>query len=250
MSSIGTGYDLSVSTYSPDGRLFQVEYAAKAAENAGLAIGLKCTDGIVLAVEKIVQSKLLVKGANRRIMSLDNHVGMVSSGLLADGRHLAKRAREEAQSYRDQYGAPMTLKALIERVAMYEHAYTCYGSVRPFGISTIMAGVDKTGPQLYVVEPSGSYYGYRASAVGKGKQLAKTELEKLDLSSITVKQGVMEVARIAHLVHDDNKDGNFELEMTWIGPETKGFHEHVPSQLLQEAEDAAKRALEEAMEED
>jgi 20S proteasome subunit alpha 7 len=87
-------------------------------------------------------------------------------------------------------------QALIERVAMYEHAYTCYGSVRPFGISTIMAGVDKTGPQLYVVEPSGSYYGYRASAVGKGKQLAKTELEKLDLSSITVKQGVMEVARM------------------------------------------------------
>jgi 20S proteasome subunit alpha 7 len=87
-------------------------------------------------------------------------------------------------------------QALIERVAMYEHAYTCYGSVRPFGISTIVAGVDKTGPQLFVVEPSGSYYGYRASAVGKGRQLAKTELEKLDLADITVKQGVMEVARM------------------------------------------------------
>lgn len=79
---------------------------------------------------------------------------------------------------------------------MYEHAYTCYGSVRPFGISTIVAGVDKTGPGLYVVEPSGSYYGYRASAVGKGRQLAKTELEKLDLANLTVKQGVMEVARM------------------------------------------------------
>jgi 20S proteasome subunit alpha 7 len=79
---------------------------------------------------------------------------------------------------------------------MYEHAYTCYGSVRPFGISTIVAGVDKTGPQLFVVEPSGSYYGYRASAVGKGRQLAKTELEKLDLANISVKQGVMEVARM------------------------------------------------------
>jgi 20S proteasome subunit alpha 7 len=139
----------------------------------------------------------------------------VSSGLVADGRHLAKRGREEAESFRDQYGTPMTLKvrlpltlcpyhthqptysqALIERVAMYEHAYTCYGSVRPFGISTIVAGVDKTGPQLFVVEPSGSYYGYRASAVGKGRQLAKTELEKLDLADITVKQGVMEVARM------------------------------------------------------
>ncbi|KAG1035647.1 hypothetical protein G6F55_013557 [Rhizopus delemar] len=78
MTSIGTGYDLSVSTYSPDGRVFQVEYANKAVDNSGTAIGLRVKDGVVLAVEKLIQSKLLVQGANRRIQSADLHIGIVN----------------------------------------------------------------------------------------------------------------------------------------------------------------------------
>jgi 20S proteasome subunit alpha 7 len=84
----------------------------------------------------------------------------------------------------------------MERVGAYVHAYTSYGSVRPFGISTIVGSIDKTGPQLYVIEPSGAYYGYRACAVGKGRQLAKTELEKLDMASLSVKDGIKEAARM------------------------------------------------------
>jgi 20S proteasome subunit alpha 7 len=92
--------------------------------------------------------------------------------------------------------ADRILQVLTERVGAYAHAYTSYGSVRPFGLSIILAGVDKSGPQLYVVEPSGSYFGYKASAVGKGKQLAKTELEKLDFERLTVEEGIKEVARM------------------------------------------------------
>lgn len=91
---------------------------------------------------------------------------------------------------------PPNPQALMERIGAYVHAYTSYGSVRPFGISTIVGAIDKTGPQLYVVEPSGAYYGYRACAVGKGRQVAKTELEKLDGSTMTVREGVKEVARM------------------------------------------------------
>lgn len=91
---------------------------------------------------------------------------------------------------------PPIPQALMERIGAYVHAYTSYGSVRPFGISTIVGAIDKTGPQLYVVEPSGAYYGYRACAVGKGRQVAKTELEKLDGSTMTVREGVKEVARM------------------------------------------------------
>jgi len=252
MSSLGTGYDLSVSTYSPDGRIFQVEYAGKAAENSGVAIGLRCVDGVILAVERLVQSQLLVKGSNRRIGSVDPHIGIASAGIIADGKHIANRAREEAQNFRDTYDSPISVKILTERVGAYTHAYTSYGSVRPFGLSTILAGVDKTGPQLYVVEPSGSYFGYKASAVGKGRQLAKTELEKLDFATITVEEGVKEVARIVHMVHDDSSTSStpFELEMTWIGPQTKGTHQHVPEALLVAAESAARTALDAGMEED
>jgi 20S proteasome subunit alpha 7 len=104
MSGIGTGYDLSSATYSPDGRIFQIEYALKAVENSGTCLGIKTRDGIVLCHEKLVQSKLLRKGANNRIQSVDLHVGFLGAGLLADSRHLASRARDEASNYKDTYG--------------------------------------------------------------------------------------------------------------------------------------------------
>ncbi|KIY49508.1 proteasome subunit alpha type-3 [Fistulina hepatica ATCC 64428] len=244
MTSIGTGYDLSASTYSPDGRIFQVEYASKAVDNSGTAVGLKVKDGVVLAVEKLVHSKLLVPGANKRIQTVDRHIGLATSGLLADARHLANRARDEASNYRETYKAPTTLKNLADRLGLYVQAYTLYSSVRPFGISAVLGAVDKDGPQLYVVEPSGVFYGYHGAAVGKGRQLAKTELEKLKLSEMSTREAVMEAARIIYLVHDDAKEKEFELEMSWIGDETKGLHLPVPADLHNEAEAKAKAALE------
>ncbi|KAJ8462497.1 hypothetical protein ONZ51_g10863 [Trametes cubensis] len=196
MTSIGTGYDLSASTYSPDGRIFQVEYANKAVENSGTAIGLRVKNGIVLAVEKLVHSKLLIPEANRRIYTVDKHIGIASAGYLADGRHLANRARDEASSYRENYRSPPTLQYVVDRVGLYVQAYTLYSSVRPFGCSTILGAVDKNGPALFVVEPSGVSYGYRGAAVGKGRQLAKTELEKLKFDELSMKEAVMEAARM------------------------------------------------------
>ncbi|KJA30084.1 hypothetical protein HYPSUDRAFT_126516 [Hypholoma sublateritium FD-334 SS-4] len=248
MTSIGTGYDLSASTYSPDGRIFQVEYANKAVENSGTAIGLKVKDGIVLAVEKLVHSKLLVPEANRRIQTVDRHIGLATAGLLADGRHLSNRARDEASNYRDTYNSPPPLKAIADRLGLYVQAYTLYSSVRPFGISTILGTVDPDGPGLFVVEPSGVFFGYNGAAVGKGRQLAKTELEKLKLTELSVREAVIEAARIIYLVHDDAKEKEFELEMSWIGPESNNLHVHVPKDLLEEAEAAAKAALESLVE--
>jgi len=244
MTSIGTGYDLSASTYSPDGRIFQVEYANKAVDNSGTAIGLRVKDGVVLAVEKLVHSKLLVPAANRRIQAIDRHIGLASSGLLADGRHLANRARDEAANYRDNYREPSPLKALADRVSLYVQAYTLYSSVRPFGCSTILGGIDKDGPSIYIIEPSGVFYGYHGAAIGKGRQLAKTELEKLKLSELTTREAVFEAARIIHLVHDDAKEKEFELELSWIGDETNGRHVPVPQDLFEEADRKAKELLE------
>jgi 20S proteasome subunit alpha 7 len=158
----------------------------------------------------------------------------------------------------------------------YLQAYTLYSSVRPFGITAIVAGWDselelpvdgqvgsgpsigsggKTegkkygGPGLYMIEPSGLYWGYYGAATGKGRQTAKAELEKLDLSAgkLSLLDGVKEAAKIIYIAHADNKDKEFELEMTWIsnleGP-TKGRHQEVPKDLLEEAERLAKKALE------
>ncbi|KAG2689868.1 hypothetical protein I3760_09G160400 [Carya illinoinensis] len=174
MSSIGTGYDLSVTTFSPDGRVFQIEYAAKAVDNSGTVIGIKCKDGIVLGVEKLITSKMMLPGSNRRIHSVHRHSGMAVAGLAADGRQIVARAKSEATNYESVYGEPIPVKELADRVASYVHLCTLYWWLRPFGCGVILGGYDRDGPQLYMVEPSGVSYRYFGAAIGKGRQAAKT----------------------------------------------------------------------------
>ncbi|XP_043466472.1 proteasome subunit alpha type-3 [Leptopilina heterotoma] len=243
MSSIGTGYDLSASQFSPDGRVFQVEYAQKAVENSGTVIGLRGKDGVVFAVEKLITSKLYETGANKRIFNIDKHVGMAVSGLISDARQIVETARSEAASYRAQYGIGIPLKYLNERVSMYMHAYTLYSAVRPYGCSVILCAFETNGPTMYMIDPSGVSYGYYGCAVGKAKQSAKTEIEKLKLSDMTCKELVKEAARIIYLVHDELKDKQFELEMSWVGVHTNGKHERVPLDIKTEAETKARQAM-------
>jgi len=245
MSSIGTGYDLSASQFSPDGRVFQVEYAVKAVENSGTVIGLKGKDGVVFAVEKLVTSKLYEPGANRRVFTIDRHVGMAVCGLIADARQIVDIARREAANYRSQYGVHIPLKYLNDRVSMYMHAYTLYSAVRPYGCSVILSSYDVTdGPSMYLIDPSGVSYGYHGCAVGKAKQSAKTEIEKLKLTNMSTRDLIKEAAKIIYLVHDELKDKNFELELSWVCAETEGKHQRVPENVFNEAEKCAKQAME------
>lgn len=208
----------------------------KAVENGGTSIGIKAKDGVVLAVEKIINSKLLVPGKNKRIQTIDRHIGVAYSGLLPDGRHFVNRGRDEAQSFRSTYKIPVNVPHLMDRLGIYVQNYTCYNSVRPFGVLSIVAGVDENGPHLYMIEPSGAYWGYTGAAAGRGRQTAKSELEKLDYEQLTVKEAVKHAARIIHQAHEDNKDKDYELEISWCSLEhTGGRHEFVPEELLKEA---------------
>ncbi|KAL0282023.1 UNVERIFIED_CONTAM: Proteasome subunit alpha type-3 [Sesamum angustifolium] len=257
MSSIGTGYDLSVTTFSPDGRVFQIEYAAKAVDNSGTVVAIKCKDGVVMGVEKLIASKMMLPGSNRRIHAVHRHSGMAVAGLAADGRQIVARAKSEATNYESVYGEPIPVKELAARVASYVHLCTLYWWLRPFGCGVILGGYDRDGPQLYMIEPSGISYRYFGAAIGKGRQAAKTEIEKLKLSEMTCRQGVIEVAKIGYSlildlfckqylwVHDEAKDKAFELEMSWVCDESNRQHQKVPDSLLEEAKEAAKAALEE-----
>jgi len=246
MSSIGTGYDLSASQFSPDGRVFQVEYAQKAVENSGTAVGIRCKDGVVFGVEKLVTSKLYEAGANKRIFYIDKHIGMAVAGLLADARQLAEIARQEASNYKSQYGDNIPCRVLADRVAMYMHAYTLYSFVRPFGCSVIFSSYDSDGPQMFMIEPSGICHGYFGCTVGKARQAAKTEIEKIKMRDMLMKDLVKEVAKIIYTVHDEVKDKAFELELSWVGADTNGKHELVPAEVMVEAERYAKSALEDS----
>lgn len=246
MSSIGTGYDLSASQFSPDGRVFQIEYANKAVENSGTAIGLRGKDGIVFAVEKIVTSKLYEAGANRRLFNVDKHVGVAAAGLISDARQLSEIAREEAATYRSDYGASIPLEQLTNRLSSYMHNYTLYSAIRPFGATLLMGSWNKQkGAELYCIEPSGVGYGYWGCAAGKAKSNAKTEIEKLKMKDMSCADLIKEAAKIIYVVHDEVKDKMFELELSWVGEFTGGVHQRVPNDVYAEAEKFAKSAMEE-----
>ncbi|GFX94883.1 proteasome subunit alpha type-3 [Trichonephila clavipes] len=244
MSSIATGYDLLASQFSPDGRIFQIEYAQKALLKSGTAIGLRGTDCVVLAAEKLSPSKLYESDAYKRIFTVAPHIGIVITGFTPDGRHLVETAKTEAVNYKNSYNHDIPLQHLKNRVAMYMHAYTCFGALRPFGVSLMLAAYNSDGPELAGIDLSGASFNYFGYAVGKNHAAAKTEIEKLDLKNMENWELVKEATKILYMIHDD-RDKNFELELSWVGKNTRGKHVNVPNQVFREAQNYAIAAVEE-----
>jgi len=240
MSATGAGYDYSVTSYSPDGRVFQVEYAAKAVEKAGTVVGIRCQDGVVLGVEKVIPNKMLVRTSNRRIYNVDLHAGMAVTGLAADARQIVNRAREEARDFRSFYGSEITGDVLCNRVAGFIHMYTLYWYLRPFGASVLLSTYDQNGPSLYMIDPAGIANKYFATAIGKHMRSAKSELEKIDFKKITCREAVKEIARIIYKFHDDIKEKDFEVELSWVCQESNKQHQFVPADIFNEAVTRAK----------
>ena len=257
MASSGSGYDLSASTFSPDGRIFQVEYATKAVENAGTVLGIKGSNGVVLGVAKPIHHKMIVasSGSYKRIHSCDTHVGMASTGFLPDARVLVQRTVEEAADWLEQYGGRIPPHVLGERLGSYMHYFTLHGALRPFGSAAVIAGYDEDTKEcsLQLIEPNGAPYSYYGVATGKGKQAAKTELEKLNLhkTPVPVDEAVKQITRILLLLHQEQKDSKpIEIEVSWICEASGWKHGGVPKDILATAEAWAKEQLEEEEEDD
>jgi len=254
MASSGSGYDLSSSTYSPDGRIFQVEYATKAVENAGTALGLKCSDGVILCVEKPLPNKMLLPTSSKRIHTVDSHSGVAITGVVSDGRQIVNRAREEALNFQETFGTKIPPTVLADRVGSYVHYFTLHGSLRPFGSSALLASYDPETSEhgLFMIEPSGTSHSYFGCAAGKGRQPARTELEKVNPSKVEVSchEGIKQCAKIIHVLHDESKDKPFEMEMSWVCQESKWQHAAVPKEMVAEAVEWAKRTIAEEEEED
>ncbi|QQP35580.1 Proteasome subunit alpha type [Caligus rogercresseyi] len=251
MTSMGTGYDLYTSQFSPDGRVFQVEYANKAVGSAGTAIGLRGKDGVVFAAEKIIKSKLYEPSSNPRLFDVNRNIGCAVTGLYSDCRSLADYAGREADEFLSQYGRSVPLKYLTERLGDYMHAYTLFSATRPFGANVMLGSWDAvSGPQLYSIDPSGVSYGYFGVAAGKAKESAKTEIEKIPFRNMLCKDLVKEAAKIIYVVHDEVKDKLFELELSWVSEGTGGRIKRVPKDVHEEAEKFAKQAIEDLSDSD
>ncbi len=206
-------------------------------------MGVCCRDGVVLAAEKLALSKMMEPGSHRRTHRVDRHAGAAVAGLAADGRAVVDRAQAEASGYKAFYGARAPGRVLAERLASYVHVFNLYWYVRPFGVVTLLATYDaEEGPALWVVEPSGAARRHRGAAVGKGRQTARNELEKLDYTALTCREAVAALARALHAAHDEEK--GFELEMAWVCDESGREFGRVPAELVAAADAAARAALE------
>ncbi|MDR2846441.1 MAG: archaeal proteasome endopeptidase complex subunit alpha [Candidatus Methanoplasma sp.] len=171
-------YDRGITVFSPDGRLFQVEYAREAVKKGTTTIGLKYKDGVILVVDKRVSSKLVEPESIEKIYDVDEYIGCATSGLVADARVLIDEARKHAQIHKVTYGENITVELLVKKVCDFKQNYTQYGGARPFGTALLVAGVDDLGVHLFETDPSGALVAYKATCIGSGRPIVMETFEK------------------------------------------------------------------------
>lgn len=168
------GYDRAIVVFSPEGRMYQVEYARKAVEKASTVVGITFTNGVILAASRSIQ-KLLVPESIEKISKVDDHIGIASCGILADSRVLVDYARVKSQVNRITYSEPIEISALVKDICDRKQRFTQMGGIRPFGVTLLVAGMDG-GAHLYETDPSGTMREWRAHAVGRGSKDARKVL--------------------------------------------------------------------------
>lgn len=173
----GGGYDRAITVFSPDGKLFQVQYAQEAVKRGYTALGVKSDAGVVLAAERRATSDLVEEGSVEKIFKIDGHIGAAASGLIADARVLIDRARVEAQVNRIRYDELISVESLAKNIGDTKQMYTQHGGVRPFGTRFLIGGVGEKGPHLFETDPSGVVAAYKAHAIGGGAEEALEVLE-------------------------------------------------------------------------
>ena len=184
------GYDRAITMFSPDGRLLQVEYAKKTVKQGTTAIGMVCKDGIILVADKRIVDKLMVAESVEKIFQVDEHIGATLSGLVSDGRILIERAQLKAQQHRVTYDSQIDVLSIVKEVCDLKQLCTQSGGLRPFGVSVMFAGVDETGPKLFVTEPSGIYFRYKAAVMGENEDEINEELQKQYKDTLTINEGL------------------------------------------------------------
>lgn len=170
-------YDRTIVVFSPDGRLLQVEYAREMVKNGSTSIGVKIKDGVLLGSVK-TNPPLAVSDSYRKTYVIDDHIGVVSSGSLADARELVDMGRIRSQIHRITYGEPISISSLTTYVVDRKHLVTQYAGVRPYGVGLLIGGVNDDGVRLFETEPSGTMIEWKAQAIGKGAEKSKKILQR------------------------------------------------------------------------
>ncbi len=168
-------YDQSTTIFSPDGRMFQVEYAREAVKKGSLTMAVKFNNGVIMVVEKRLPNSLIIPESIEKIFKINEYIAFSTSGLIADARRLADYAREDVAAYKMKYGEDIPVVEIVKRISNIKRIYTQYAGIRPFGVSFLIGGIDETGIYLFETDPSGAHKQYFAGAIGEGKE----EIDKI-----------------------------------------------------------------------
>ena len=163
------GYDRAITMFSPDGRLLQVEYAKKTVRQGSTAIGMVCSDGVLLVADKRVVDSLVVPESVEKIWQIDDNIGAAASGILSDARVLIDRAQLKAQQNKVTYDTEIDTITIVKDICDLKQICTQSGGLRPFGVSILVAGIDGNVPRLFETDPIGIYFQYKATAIGEGE---------------------------------------------------------------------------------
>ena len=221
-------YDHGVNTFSPEGRLFQVEYAIEAVKLGTTAVGVQTAEGVVIAVEKRLSSPLLEASSIEKIMEIDTHIGAAMSGLTADARMLVDRARVEAQNHRFNFAEPIPVESCAQAIC---GAALHFGEgkkdkeprmSRPYGVAMLVAGVDERGAQLFHTDPSGTYVKYLAKAIGSGAENAQVTLKERYNRSMTFEEAEKLALDVLKQVMEE-KISSSNVEIAAVRTSTRKF---------------------------
>jgi len=241
MFAPSAGYDRAITIFSPDGRLYQVEYALETVRRGSLAVGIGTEKGVVLAVEERGR-KLQSDDSTIKMFQIDDHVGAVGAGYIPDARIQVDNARVMAQSNRLIYDEPVDIESIAKRIADLNQQYTQYAGVRPFGVSLIIAGVDENnGPVVFLTDPTGAYSGFDAIAIGQNSDQVNDYLEKNYSRDLSLDSVVTLAIECIYLVSED-KAGTAHIKVAVIDAETKKMRRLTEQEIVKNASAAKTRS--------
>jgi proteasome alpha subunit len=216
-------YDRGITIFSPDGRLYQVEYAREAVKRGTSSIGVRTEGGVVLAVDKRIRSPLMERSSVEKIHEVDDHIGIASAGHVADARQLIDLARRRAQINFLRYDEPIGVETLTKEITDHIQQYTQIGGARPFGVALIIAGIADGEPRLYETDPSGTPYEWKALAVGADRADTRAYLEEHYDEELDLEGGVALALEALASVNDDELAPE-AVGLATVDVETEQFH--------------------------
>jgi proteasome alpha subunit len=232
------GYDMTPTMYSPDGRIYQVEYAIETVKRGTLAIGVSSKEGVIMAVEEKART-LQTSNITQKIFQVDYHIGVAAAGYIPDARVQVDGARFFSQGNRMTYDESVEVATVAKHLADQAHQFTQYGGVRPNGVSMIIAGIDQKGESIYVTDPSGTYVQFSAVAIGAGSDEVNAFLEKNYDENMSLEDAAA-LAIAAINLKSEAKEGIKHIKMAKVTSESKVFEKVSESDLQNYSQNASK----------